>query len=203
MSRSSLNAIVDAAAFAAFVFLAATGAVIRYVLPPGTGHFSTLWGMDRHEWGNVHFWIAVALMVAIAIHVYLHWAWVVAVVKGCGEKSGARVASSLVALLIVLAIAAAPLLGRVENSGEPLHKTRSDQRPKASSAASINGSMTLSEIERQTGVSAAAIAKELGLPHDVSADERLGRLRQQYGFEMHDVRSIVEKHQSGKTDPPE
>jgi hypothetical protein len=55
MSRSTTNFVVDAVAFAALVLLRTTGAITRYVLPPGIGHFSSLWGMDRNDWGEMQF----------------------------------------------------------------------------------------------------------------------------------------------------
>jgi len=67
-------------------------------------------------------------------------------------------------------------------------------RPRGGEAHQIDGSMTLREVERRTGVSAAVILRELGLPLDLPADERLGRLRRHYGFEIQTVREIVEKH---------
>ena len=97
MRKSNVNFIVDAVAFAAFVLLTATGVLVRYVLPPGSGHFIKLWGMDRHGWGQIHFWIAVALMGALALHLLLHWRWVVSMVKGRPrEGSGVRVALAVV-----------------------------------------------------------------------------------------------------------
>ena len=72
MKRANLNFLVDAVALIAFVLLAATGVLVRYVLPPGSGHFSALWGMDRHQWGQVHFWIAVVLMASLGLHLFLH-----------------------------------------------------------------------------------------------------------------------------------
>jgi hypothetical protein len=62
MKRTSLNFLVDAIALAAFILLAATGVLVRYVLPAGSGHFSMIWGLDRHGWGTAHFWIAVVLL---------------------------------------------------------------------------------------------------------------------------------------------
>jgi amino acid transporter len=59
MERSTLNLSIDGFAFAGFVLLTTTGVLLRYVLPPGSGHYSTIWGLDRHEWGGIHFWIAV------------------------------------------------------------------------------------------------------------------------------------------------
>jgi hypothetical protein len=55
----------------------------------------------------------------------------------------------------------------------------------------ITGRMTLYEIEKQTGISAREIASKLGLPHNVSVDESLGRLRRRYGFTMQDLRDVL------------
>ena len=93
MNRSSLNFLIDAAAFVVFLFLTTTGILTRYVLPPGSGRWATLWGLDRHGWGDVHFWLAVALLAILALHLALHWRWVVCMVRGQhSQSSGARVA---------------------------------------------------------------------------------------------------------------
>ncbi|MGB6864525.1 MAG: hypothetical protein WBE11_02450, partial [Candidatus Aminicenantaceae bacterium] len=55
----------------------------------------------------------------------------------------------------------------------------------------ITGRMTLYEIGKQTGLSAREIANTLGLPHNISMDMSLGRLRRQYGFAMQDVRDVI------------
>ena len=194
MRKSNVNFFVDAVAFAAFVFLTATGVLVRYVLPPGSGHFSKLWGMDRHAWGQIHFWIAVALMGALALHLLLHWRWVVSMVKGRPrEGSGVRVALAVVGVLALAGLAVAPFLGQVEPTGEPPHRIRSGEHP-TSTAYQIDGSMTLREVQQRTGVSSEVVLRELGLPLNVPTDERLGRLRRRYGFEMHDVREVVQKH---------
>jgi hypothetical protein len=206
MSKTTINFIVDAVAFAAFLFLAATGGVLRYVLPPRSGHFSTLWGMDRHQWGEVHFWIAATLLIALAFHLFLHWRWIVSVVRGSRRGvSGARVGLALATVVAILGIAAAPFFGsRESKEGSPPHRMRSDQEPD-DSMHQINGSMTLLEVEQRTGVPAAAIVKELGLPSDLPTDEQLGRLRRKYGFEMSKVREAVQRQieqQKPQNNPP-
>ena len=88
------------------MFLTATGVLVRYVLPPGSGRFSTLWGMDRHDWGRVHFWIAVVLLLSLALHLLLHWRWVVSMASGRPrEGSSSRVALSVVGVLALAALA--------------------------------------------------------------------------------------------------
>ena len=176
-----------------FASLASTGTLVRYTLPPGSGHFSTVWGMDRHEWGQLHFWMAVGLMTILAVHVFFHWKWVVSMVKGRPrEGSGLRLGLAVVGVLVLAGMIAAPFLAPVEQSGEPPHRQRAtNEAEEPEGAFKIEGSMTLLEVERETGVPVAVMIDGLGLPPDVSADERLGRLRRAHGFEMEDVRAII------------
>ncbi len=51
--------------------------------------------------------------------------------------------------------------------------------------------MTLRDVQELTGVPVDHIITTLHLPADVSRDERLGRLRRSYGFEIDDVRRAV------------
>ncbi len=221
MSKPTIHAVVDAAAFVAFVFLAATGSLIKFVLPPGSGHFSTMWGMDRHEWGDVHYVFALAFLTVVACHLVLHWHWIAFTVQGrSGKRVNLRIAIAVLGLLVLLGLAASPYLAGVESKDDSPHKTRSEKSVEGKhvkqtnaegkraeekhiegegkhaegSLFSIDGTMSLGEVERMTGVSAAVIVKELGLPTDVPVDERLGRLRKEYGFEMRDLREIVEKN---------
>jgi hypothetical protein len=196
VKRAKLNFAVDTVAFMAFVLLIATGILIRYVLPPGSGHFSELWGMDRHEWGEIHFWIAVTLLGSLVLHLFLHWRWIISMVKGHpSEESGGRMALASVGLVALVGLAVAPFFSPVEQTGEPPRRLHSSMAGEAETGR-IVGSMTLSEIERRTGVSPDIILRELGLPPDIPVDEGLGRLRKVHGFEMHELREIVERHRS-------
>jgi len=214
MRKSTFHTIVDAAALAALVLLAATGALIHYVLPPGSGHFSTIWYLDRHEWGDIHFWIALTFLSLMVLHFFLHWPWIAHTIRGDRrEGSRVRVALAAVATLVVAAIAASPFFAEVATQVDVPHKLRSGRAlehegsPSApthestkhdAKAPDIDGTMTLREVERRTGVSAAVVIEELGLPSDFPRDETLGRLRKKYGFEMQRLREIVQKHLDGK-----
>jgi hypothetical protein len=67
--------VVDSLAFAGFVLLTTTGFLLHYLLPPGIGRRSLLWGLDRHEWGSVHFYIALASLAVLTLHLFLHRRW--------------------------------------------------------------------------------------------------------------------------------
>jgi len=85
-----------------------TGLLIYLVLPPGSGHGKmTVLGMDRHGWGDVHFWLAVAVLALVVVHVALHWQWVSTMVMRMLHRRGApsRARRNAIGLVFVLAIA--------------------------------------------------------------------------------------------------
>ncbi len=91
MKRKNLNFAIDAVSLLVMLAMVVTGIVIHYLLPAGSGGRGgtgklTLWGGGRHEWGEVHFWLAIATVVLIVVHLVLHWAWICAVVAGWFRK---------------------------------------------------------------------------------------------------------------------
>ena len=202
MKRPNVNFIVDFLGFSGFVLLTATGVLMRYVLPPGSGRFTTIWTLDRHEWGSIHFWIAIAFLAVLAFHLFLHWRWIMTLMRGRPrEGSGARLALGTVGLLALLALAIAPFLSPVERDNGGLRPPR-PHSSEVEGLESIRGFTTLAEVQEATGVPADHIIEELGLPPGVEHDERLGRLRTTYGFKINDVRRIVQAYQQGRAQPP-
>lgn len=147
MSRKLVNAAVDAAALVGFAMLVATGLLLRYTLPPGSGgrvgmgrggghgagrEVALVFGWTRHEWGDVHFWVSVGFLLVLATHLALHWRWILAVVRGAprAPESSAiavRVAIGTIAALAVLALALLPLV--VEPERVPRSALRAEGPP--------------------------------------------------------------------------
>jgi hypothetical protein len=192
MRRSDLNFWVDSVAFAAFVFLVATGIIMEFLLPAGSGHATTIWGLDRHGWGGIHFWTSVVFLAALALHVYLHWKWIVSVVRGRPrEGSGVRVGLGILGLVALLAIAVAPLVTPVEQ-GDNARRSAEPRWGLSAESELIQGSMTLEQVAEATGVTLEFLVRELGLSSDVQADDRLGRVARDNGLSVAEVREIVE-----------
>ena len=102
--------LVTAVVFAASI---GTGILLKWILPPAIrgGRGLTWLGERRHFWGDVHFWLAVALVVLVALHLVLHWKWIC----GCWRRFvGRRIspvawgtllgASSLIVLPFVIPV---------------------------------------------------------------------------------------------------
>lgn len=197
MKRSDLNFLIDFIAFVGFVLMTTTGVLMRYLLPPGSGHYSTIWGLDRHEWGGVHFWISLVFFSVLAIHLVLHWRWIVTVATGRPrEGSGVRAGLGAVGVTTVLALSVSPLLMPVEKGATGLDSTPFSSHPYED--ISIRGSMSLQEIQDTTGVPAMHIVEALNLPRSTHTTERLGNLKRQFGFEINDVREIVKNYKDAE-----
>jgi mono/diheme cytochrome c family protein len=109
MSRGFLNLMIDTVAAALLTAMVGTGYILWFVLPPETNRTHILWGVLRHQWGTVHFWISVILLTVLAVHVALHWRWLV---TGLSKRFGVAAwaqRSPRLAGLAVLAAAALPL----------------------------------------------------------------------------------------------
>jgi hypothetical protein len=196
MKRPVLNFVIDTAAFAGFILLATTGVLMRYILPPGSGGARLIWGMDRHEWGAIHFWISLTLLAILALHLVLHWQWIITTVTGrTREGSGLRAGLGIVGLLGMVALAASPLFSDIEVSQTAAdHHERSSQTPEK---IVILGSMSLTDVEEQTGLPAVYLIEKMGLPPDTDRRQRLGQLKRKYGFTMDDVRRAAEVYRAG------
>lgn len=197
MKRTNLNFIIDIVAFVGFVLLTTTGVLLRYMLPPGSGYYSTIWSLNRHEWGDIHFWVSMVFFLVLTFHLVLHWNWIVSVISGKPRVgSGYRVGLGVVGLVSVVALAVSPLLVPVvrdtSNKGKlSLSSYKLKDIP-------IYGSMTLKGIETTSGVPVIYIIKSLNLPENISEKERLGVLKRQYGFEISDVKEIVKRYNNRK-----
>jgi len=120
MRKPAINFSIDIFALLAIIFLISTGFLIYLVLPAGSGGAS-VWGMNRHEWGDIHFWIAMAFIALIAIHFILHLDWVKNMVMGKAKGqtiSRFRISAAIIALLFILILAIAPFLSPVDYSSQ-------------------------------------------------------------------------------------
>jgi hypothetical protein len=76
MGRNSLNFMIDVLSGMLMVGMISTGLIVRMVLPPGSGQHRMLWGLTRHEWGGLHFALAIGLLAVLLVHLAMHWQWI-------------------------------------------------------------------------------------------------------------------------------
>ena len=66
----------------------ATGLLVWFIQPPRSGERRTLLKYSRHDWGDVHFWLAVTLGALVLVHVALHWSRVCSLVQSWFPRRG-------------------------------------------------------------------------------------------------------------------
>lgn len=119
MKKSNLIAVIDLVAFVAFLFLTTTGVLLRYLLPERSGHWKTILGLNKHEWGTVHFWIAVVLLFVLALHLLQHRKFIRNVFKGRDkERVNVRIALGIIGLIAIILLAMLPLVSPVKSPSQ-------------------------------------------------------------------------------------
>jgi hypothetical protein len=226
VKRNTLNFIIDVGSALVMAAMVASGLIIRFVLPPGSGSRRQLWGLGRHDWGDVHFWLAAAAGAVVVLHVALHWQWVCVTTLRCLPGGGDRkmpptplrrnlTGVAFLSLLVLLFggfvwLASAgvrdarvgpergDIVGHDARTAAPGRDAEAARGRGHSDDRSIRGSMTLKEAADACGITVESARARLGLPHDVSGDQRLGQLSAKHGFSMAEVRA---KLSAADTDP--
>jgi hypothetical protein len=85
MDKSKLNFVIDALMFLCLMAIAGLGFLMYYILPPGRrvwaeygSNVNLTWlGWDRHDWGDIHLYLAFTLLALLTVHLILHWSVIV------------------------------------------------------------------------------------------------------------------------------
>ncbi len=179
------------------------------------------WGLDRHQWGTVHLIISLVLVALVALHIVLHWRQIKCLYKNLVRDHQKRIVLAFGLLLVCAVLAIGPLFikpqvvasvghgtGRLHESTiehvshiSDRQSTRVESETEHQVHASLSndipiyGSMTIREVAAQYNVSAKELAQHVGVP-ETELDQRLGRLRRQYSFQMSEIRAYIENQQN-------
>ncbi len=206
MKRVLVNIIIDTLAAMVMLGLLATGIILRFTLPPRSGRVRTLWSMSRHQWGDLHFWLALAAVAIVLLHLALHWDWVVCIVRRWlvgvnqgGPSKRLRVFSAIITALIV-ASAITSFWWISTRSVKPAGMIQSGGNGFSSSGSNLPGSMTLVRTAATLHCSIAEVKHRLGLASTTPESERLGQIARERGVTMREIRNRLEL-QSRHTQP--
>jgi len=87
MSRAWRNFILDLVLLVTFIFTGVSGLVLFFLFPRGhggmgrgVGHIVAL-GLPRHTWVEWHNRIGLLFILLAAVHLGLHWRWLVTMAR--------------------------------------------------------------------------------------------------------------------------
>lgn len=211
MSRTALNFVVDVVFGLAMLGLILTGLIMRFALPPGSSRLA-LWSLGRHDWGDIHFWLAAGVVVIVLLHVALHWSWVCWFIRRIfmsnASATSPRDSVYGVAAIVLLAVGlggftwlatasvqAGEGRGRAEHGegGAAVRSVAPDEGarghgPAGADRPAINGSITILQAAAIAGCTPLEAKERLGLPADTPDSTRLREIADSKGLAMNELR---------------
>jgi len=102
MKKAHLNAIVEAVLVVVMLIVMFIGVLLGFFIGRGAVPQAEkyLWGLHRHDWGDLHLIFSLTLVGLVILHFILHMSWIRSMSKQCLRLHW------LVTLLILLIIAA-------------------------------------------------------------------------------------------------
>jgi len=123
MDKPKLNFVIEALMFLCLMAMAGLGLLMKYFLPSGRDawaqyssnrQFSWL-GWDRHDWGDIHLFLAFILLSLLAVHVILHWRQILGLFQRVVPDPRQRYRIALIFLLLSLLLIYFPFLITPDN----------------------------------------------------------------------------------------
>ncbi len=132
-TRQKINFIIDILMFLAIIVVSAIGLLLKYVLIHGSDRWLkygdnvelTYLGMDRHQWGYIHWISSLVLVGLVVLHLVFHWTQIMCLVRRYLPTKKVRYASVGALLLVSIVLAISPFLLSVE-VGEPVQGYRNE-----------------------------------------------------------------------------
>lgn len=198
MKKVQINLFLNLLAYLILLFMIATGLLMEYILLPGSrgGRGLLVFGMNRHQWGDIHFYFSIAFIVAMALHLYLHWSWVLSTFRRfiTAKRLTGLIALLVVSILIVASPFLVPLTRGADEHGDEHATPNQTEQPYDEGAFSLRGYMTFAEVAAASSVSVEEIIALLALtdsPEKIRG-ERVGPYLRSQGLEMDNLRLLLE-----------
>ena len=110
MKKSKLNLIIDAFLLLCIAAIVGIGLLIKYVLVPGYQRWEIygrnvnlfFCGVDRHQWGTIHFIIGMVFLGLLVLHVVLHWSMIVVIYRRLIPNRFARWITALILICVTI-----------------------------------------------------------------------------------------------------
>jgi hypothetical protein len=78
MKKNTIKYFVDVILFVDICSIAIIGLLLAFIIPEGkTGHGAKYFlGLHRHDWGNIHLYLSILLLLLLIFHLWFNWTWI-------------------------------------------------------------------------------------------------------------------------------
>jgi Domain of unknown function (DUF4405) len=121
-NKSKINLVIDAIMLIVLMAVAGLGFLMKYVLLPGykinelydSDTELSFLGLDRHQWGAIHLFLAFILIFFLILHIILHWGMILSVFRQLITGKKVRIVISVLVGVLSIFLALAPLFVKPE-----------------------------------------------------------------------------------------
>lgn len=197
MKKSKLNLVIDILMLLLMAVIAGIGFLMKFRLLSGHEKWekyganldTTLFGLDRHEWGTIHLILGFILIGLLVLHLWLHWNMIICIYKKLIKNKNARIIVTTILCFLILFFLIAPLLFNIEinrvqekqgyyksisidKSSESLHKKgkalnkENEEVPKLKSVDRKKNQKVNSDVEIKGFMSIADVSKKYNISTD-------------------------------------
>ena len=125
MKKSKLNLVIDILLLILMTAIAGIGLIMKYRLLSGHEKWekyganldTTLLGLDRHEWGEIHLILGFILIGLLVLHIWLHWNMIICIYKKLIKNKNSRIFVTVILCFLVLFFLLAPFIFNVRING--------------------------------------------------------------------------------------
>ena len=79
MKKIPLKYFIDTILFIDICSIAVIGLFLGFIIPKGNAQQVSKYflGLHRHEWGDIHLYLSLFLLVLLFFHIWLNWTWII------------------------------------------------------------------------------------------------------------------------------
>jgi len=76
--KKNLKYLIDSLLFVDITSIAVIGLLLAFVIPAGrqAGENKFFLGLHRHDWGDIHLYLALLFLALLGLHLWLNWTWI-------------------------------------------------------------------------------------------------------------------------------
>ncbi|MFP4023669.1 MAG: DUF4405 domain-containing protein [Thiohalospira sp.] len=166
--KAKVNFIIDAIMFVLMGLLAGIGLLIKYVLLSGEERWIKygqnvdirFLGLDRHQWGEIHLYIAIMLVLFLVLHIVLHWNMIVCLYEKIICIKTARIMGALTFMAVTILLILFPFLIRVKTSTLATGRERFEALDETKKYKQVNDKISISDVGKVKNAVLATKEKE-------------------------------------------